>query len=144
MMGIMNKKQRMFVHCYTDRTCTLTFGNATQSAIKAGYSPRTAHVIGCRLLKIDKISVAISTIEKEEQARYDLTKEAAITEARQNHLEAKTDMMKKYWHDVYIKLKGWDISKIETKTKADYTLSPEKSKALQSQINRLFKKVSDN
>jgi len=76
----MNKKQRMFVHCYTDRTNAETFGNATKSAINSGYSERTAHVIGCRLLKIDKISTAIKDIEREEQAKFDLTKEKAITE----------------------------------------------------------------
>ncbi|PAE17279.1 terminase [Virgibacillus sp. 7505] len=39
--------------------------NATQSAIKAGYSPDTAHVQGSRLLKNDKIAAEIRRIKQD-------------------------------------------------------------------------------
>jgi len=42
-------KQRRFIEEYT------VDWNATQAAIRAGYSPRTAHVIGCQNLKKLKI-----------------------------------------------------------------------------------------
>lgn len=39
--------------------------NATQAAIKAGYSPASAHVTGCRLLKNEKVADEIRRIKKE-------------------------------------------------------------------------------
>ncbi|MCC8989784.1 MAG: terminase small subunit, partial [Staphylococcus sp.] len=44
-MTNLTAKQERFVNEYI-RTL-----NVTQSAITAGYSPKTAHVTGCRLLK---------------------------------------------------------------------------------------------
>ena len=37
--------------------------NATTAAIKAGYSPASAHVIGCRLLRMDKIRAYIRQLK---------------------------------------------------------------------------------
>jgi len=50
----MNAKQARFVAEY------LKDSNATQAAIRAGYSPDSAHVAGCRLLKNDKIAAAVA------------------------------------------------------------------------------------
>lgn len=52
-MGELNERQQRFVDEYIKSL------NATQSAIKAGYSERTAGAIGSRLLKDVKISTAI-------------------------------------------------------------------------------------
>lgn len=49
-MSVLNPRQEKFVHKYIK---TL---NVTQSAIKAGYSPQSAHVQGSRLLKNEKVS----------------------------------------------------------------------------------------
>lgn len=58
-MSELNPRQEKFVHEYIK---TL---NVTQSAIKAGYSPQSAHVQGSRLLKNEKISKYIKE-QKEE------------------------------------------------------------------------------
>jgi phage terminase small subunit len=49
-MNNLNPKQEKFVHEY------LKTLNVTQSAIKAGYSPQSAHVHGSRLLKNEKVA----------------------------------------------------------------------------------------
>lgn len=58
-MSELNPRQEKFVHEYIK---TL---NVTQSAIKAGYSPQSAHVQGSRLLKNEKVSKYIKE-QKEE------------------------------------------------------------------------------
>lgn len=58
-MSELNPRQEKFVHEYIK---TL---NVTQSAIKAGYSPQSAHVQGSRLLKNEKVSRYIKE-QKEE------------------------------------------------------------------------------
>ncbi|WP_436942106.1 terminase small subunit [Staphylococcus xylosus] len=59
-MSELNPRQEKFVHEYIK---TL---NVTQSAIKAGYSPQSAHVQGSRLLKNEKVSEYI----KEQKEKY--------------------------------------------------------------------------
>lgn len=49
----MNHRQQLFINAY------LINGNATQSAIEAGYSARTAHVQGSRLLKHPEVKEVI-------------------------------------------------------------------------------------
>ena len=132
----MNKRQKLFVRCYTSRADAKCFGNATQSAIKAGYSERTGYVHGCKLLKLAKIKEAISVIEQAEQEQFNITKEDAMLEARSNYLEALTDTMKKYWNDIYLKLKGWDVQKIDIKDTTDRTGTEKKE--LTEINNRVF------
>ncbi|MEC1615289.1 terminase small subunit [Bacillus mojavensis] len=55
----LNERQRLFCLYYVKSF------NATQSAIKAGYSPDSAHVTGCRLLKNEKVAAEIRRIKKE-------------------------------------------------------------------------------
>lgn len=50
----MTKRQKDFVKSFVQTE------NATNAALRAGYSPKTAHVQGCRLLKNDKIQQAIA------------------------------------------------------------------------------------
>lgn len=52
----LNAKQRAFVEAFT--------GNATEAAIAAGYSKKTAHSIGQRLLKNVEIVAAIRSREE--------------------------------------------------------------------------------
>ena len=54
----LNARQRAFVDAYE--------GNATRAAIAAGYSSKTAHVAGSRLLKHVKVSQAIQEREGKE------------------------------------------------------------------------------
>ena len=62
--------QRRFVEAFDS--------NATAAALKAGYSPKTAHVQGCRLLKLDKVQAAI-----EARTRSASKKRIATREERQ-------------------------------------------------------------
>lgn len=55
----LNERQRLFCLYYVKSF------NATQSAIKAGYSPESAHVTGSRLLKNEKVAKEISRMKKE-------------------------------------------------------------------------------
>lgn len=55
----LNERQRLFCLYYVKSF------NATQSAIKAGYSPDSAHVTGSRLLKNEKVAAEIRRIKKE-------------------------------------------------------------------------------
>ena len=49
----LNAKQQRFVEEY------ILDLNATQAAIRAGYSPKTAEVTGCKLLRNAKVAAAI-------------------------------------------------------------------------------------
>lgn len=53
----LTEKQRLFCLYYIKNF------NATQAAIKAGYSPRSAHVEGCRLLKNVKVKTEIRRLK---------------------------------------------------------------------------------
>ena len=55
----LNPRQKSFVEAYT--------GNATEAALQAGYSPKTAYSHGQRLLKHDEVSRAIR--ERAEERR---------------------------------------------------------------------------
>ena len=54
-------RQAIFVHEYLHGS----LGNATQSAIKAGYSDKSAKVLGCKLLTKDNIKEAIESGQAE-------------------------------------------------------------------------------
>jgi phage terminase small subunit len=124
---MLNKRKKLFIQHYTDRG-TNTYSNATQSAISAGYSPRTASSIGSRLLRDVNIKEGIAKTEADKQKAYDLTKDDAIREARENYLLSTKDTMKKYWNDIYLKLKGWDITKIESHAKIEDITQEESDK----------------
>lgn len=63
----MTPKQQLFVNAY------LRESNATQAAIAAGYSPKSAHVTGCRMLKDAKVADAIALAQKAAQAQAGVT-----------------------------------------------------------------------
>ena len=54
----LNQRQIRFVQNY------MKTNNITHSAIDAGYSPKTAHVQGCNLLKNTKVSAYINAINE--------------------------------------------------------------------------------
>jgi len=59
----LNSRQLRFCHYYVA-------GNSiTQSAILAGYSPRSAHSIGCELLNVDKVSKEIKALQAKLEAK---------------------------------------------------------------------------
>lgn len=67
-------KQRAFVSEY------LVDLNATQAAIRAGYSDRSAHVEGARLLKNAKVEAAISVAMKLRSYRTEITADRVLKE----------------------------------------------------------------
>lgn len=67
-------RQQRFVEEYL---CDL---NATQAAIRAGYSERAAHVTGARLLRNAKVSAAIAKGREEMSKRTEVTQERVLQE----------------------------------------------------------------
>lgn len=70
-------QQRKFINFYCES------GNATESAIKAGYSPDSAHVQGSRLLSNVKIRKAIEDKEKEFELASLITKEYVLSQLKE-------------------------------------------------------------
>lgn len=70
----MNVKRQRFVDEF------LIFRNATQAAIKAGYSPKSAAITGHRLLSDAKISVEIERRTRDQAERLGATAERVLQE----------------------------------------------------------------
>lgn len=70
----MNEKQMAFCHEY------LKDKNATQAAIRAGYSPRAAYSIGQRLLKNDEVSQTVNSLLHEISEKCVLDAERVLEE----------------------------------------------------------------
>ncbi|HDD0309301.1 TPA: terminase small subunit [Staphylococcus aureus] len=62
-MSELNKRQRTFVEAYAIPG-TECYGNATKSAIKAGYKESRAEVTGCELVRNSKIQEYIKGVEQ--------------------------------------------------------------------------------
>lgn len=71
---MMTPKRQRFVEEY------LVDLNATQAAIRAGYSGRTANEIGHQLLHVPEIEAAIAAAQKERASRTAVTADAVIAE----------------------------------------------------------------
>lgn len=71
---MLNRRQIMFVLEY------LTDLNATQAAIRAGYSERTAYAIGHKLLKNAEVKSAIENAMSRRAKRTEITADAVIQE----------------------------------------------------------------
>ncbi|KKI54744.1 phage terminase small subunit [Staphylococcus pasteuri] len=61
-MNELNKRQRTFAEAYAIPG-TVCYGNATKSAIKAGYSEKTAYSQGQRMLNNDEVQSYIKGVE---------------------------------------------------------------------------------
>ena len=73
-MPELTEKQKRFVYEY------LIDLNATQAAIRAGYSPKTAYSMGQRLLKKVEIQAAIQEAMSERQKRTEITQDKVLEE----------------------------------------------------------------
>ena len=82
----MNSKQLRFVSEY------LVDSNATQAAIRAGYSARTAYSQGCRLLKNVEVSASIQQAMNERQSELIATREQRLSFWTETMRDADTDM----------------------------------------------------
>lgn len=70
----LNERQRRFAEEY------IVDLNATQAAIRAGYSPRTAKMQGSRLMTHDDIQKLIGELGKERQKRTQITADRVLEE----------------------------------------------------------------
>lgn len=81
----MTPKQQAFVNEY------LIDLNATQAAIRAGYSPRTANEQASRLLAKDNISAAVAEAQAKRAEETGITARWVLTEAADVYREARQD-----------------------------------------------------
>lgn len=58
----------------------LIWRNSTKAAISAGYSPKSAHVQGCRMLKKDKMNAYITKLREERNERLRVDSDDVLTE----------------------------------------------------------------
>ena len=70
-------KQKAFVQEY------LVDLNATQAAIRAGYSKRSAYSTGQRMLKNDEVQKAIQKAQKRREERTEVTQDYVIAKLRE-------------------------------------------------------------
>ena len=70
-------KQKAFVREY------LVDLNATQAAIRAGYSKRSAYSTGQRMLKNDEVQKAIQKAQKRREERTEVTQDYVIAKLRE-------------------------------------------------------------
>lgn len=73
-MSSLTPKQQRFIAEY------LVDLNATQAAVRAGYSPRTAEAAGSRLLRNVKVAAAISEAQAARSARTQITQDRVLEE----------------------------------------------------------------
>ena len=94
----LNTRQRAFAEAYSIPG-TETYGNATQSAIKAGYSKNGAEVTGSKLLRNAKVSAYIRGVQEKlfdenimsgKEVLYQLTRTARGEEIEEEPIVTKT------------------------------------------------------
>jgi len=81
----MNAKQARFVEEY------LKDSNATQAAIRCGYSERSAYSQGARLLKHAEVAGAISTAKEQDAREVKLTRKRVLQELKALAMSCITD-----------------------------------------------------
>src|ERR1700723_3409528 len=73
-MAPLNKRQRIFVKEY------LVDSNATRAAIASGYSKKTAHQIGSRLLKHVKVEAELNKLTAKRCEKLEITADRVLGE----------------------------------------------------------------
>jgi phage terminase small subunit len=111
----MNPKQQRFVSEY------LIDCNATQAAIRAGYSAKTAKSIGQRLLTFVDVQSAIQEAREKQNKAAGLTFERALEILADIAINGERDNNKIAAIAQASKMRGWDAAqKHEISTPADY------------------------
>jgi phage terminase small subunit len=82
----MNARQTRFAHEYA------TLGNATQAATNAGYSPKTAHVTGSRLLRNAEVQREIRAIQDGIMGELGMDQKHLVAQLYSNHAVTKPRM----------------------------------------------------
>jgi phage terminase small subunit len=73
---VLTDKRKAFVDEY------LKDSNATQAAVRAGYSAKSASIIGCRLLKEPQVSAALASARDKVSRRNELSVDEIVAELR--------------------------------------------------------------
>ena len=135
----MKKRQKLFIQYYTDRTDKETCGNATKSALKAGYSASRAASQGSSLLKNPTISQQIAIIEKNEADKYKATRDSKIELAWKNYINATSTTEKKFWWREHGELSGDYVQRVESKNENIYKEETEQqiSDAIRDQLRNI-------
>jgi phage terminase small subunit len=103
----LNERQSSFVSEY------LKTGNASESAIRAGYSKKTAYSIGQRLLKKVEIRKTIETHRERISKEAELTVKEVVTEIRALALKAESDANKLRAYDMLMKHLGGYVNELK-------------------------------
>jgi phage terminase small subunit len=122
-----NERQSLFVSEY------LKIGNATESAIKAGYSSKTSYSIGQRLLKNVEIMRIIGKHREEISREAELTVSEVVKEIRQLALKAKSESNRLKAYDMLMKHLGGYVNDL----RIIESLS-------EDQVNDLYQKIINN
>ncbi len=116
----MSAKQQRFVEEY------LVDHNATQAAIRAGYSPKTAYSIGHENLKKPEIAAAIAAGEARMRCKTEVSIRSLTEEMRENRdLAIKNDQASAAQQATMgvAKLHGLLVDRSEVKTTSEMSLS---------------------
>mgnify|MGYP004659382201 FL=1 len=115
----MNAKQKQFCVEYWQSK------NATQAAIKAGYSARTAYSSGNRLLKKDEVQKELKSYEQQGCLRINIRKDQvgeSVKAIAEDPHETTKDRLRAY--ELLCKMYGFTAAeKIEVKGQVDTTVS---------------------
>ena len=95
-----NHRKQSFVTEY------IQSGNATEAALKAGYSKKTAYSIGQRLLKNVEIMKKVKTHQETATHEAEITLIQVLKEIRNISLNATDDRIKLKAHDMLMKHLG--------------------------------------
>lgn len=109
----MNHRNQIFVSEY------IKTGNATASAIKAGYSEKTSYSIGQRLLKNVEIMQAISKHQQDISKAADISITDIVKEVRMIALHGKNDYIKLKALDMLMKHLGGYVNEFKLITEMD-------------------------
>ena len=122
----MNDKQRRFAEEY------LIDSNATQAAIRAGYSAHTAKSQGQRLLTKADVAAAIQTAQVELRERTKVTVESISSQLRDAYDMAESNSQAGAMVQASMglaKLLGYLVDKVEQTTKAADDMTPDERAA---------------
>jgi len=103
----LNERQSSFVSEY------LKTGNASESAIRAGYSKKTAYSIGQRLLKKVEIRKTIENHRDQISKEAELSVKEVVTEIRALALKAESDTNRLRAYDMLMKHLGGYVNELK-------------------------------
>ncbi len=108
-MGTDMKNQRQTIFIAEN----IKTGNATESAIRAGYSSKTAYSIGQRLLKNVEVRKAIENHRNEISKQADITISEVVKEIREMALYAESETNRLRAYDMLMKHLGGYVNEMK-------------------------------